>query len=86
MRPQGGMRRFSAATGDSIFSFWNWASAEYAGDHQISLLEHDSSDPKATYARINLSEAYCPQEIQKQAICIDGDIGNVLHALLQSVK
>lgn len=27
MRPQGGMRRFSAAIRDSIFSFWNWASA-----------------------------------------------------------
>ena len=40
-------------------------------------------NPRATYACINLAEAYCPKEIQKQAICIDGDIGNVLHALLQ---
>lgn len=31
-------------------------------------------NPKATYVCINLSEAYCPREIQKQAICIDGDI------------
>ena len=43
-------------------------------------------NPRATYACINLSEAYCPKEIQKQAICIDGDIGNVLHALLQCGK
>lgn len=38
-------------------------------------------NPKATYACINLSTAYCPREIQKQAICIDGDIGEVLAAL-----
>lgn len=43
-------------------------------------------NPRATYACINLAEAYCPKEIQKQAICIDGDIGNVLHALLQFGK
>lgn len=43
-------------------------------------------NPRATYACINLAEAYCPKEIQKQAICIDGDIGNVLHALLQCGK
>ena len=41
---------------------------------------------RATYACINLAEAYCPKEIQKQAICIDGDIGNVLHTLLQCGK
>mgnify|MGYP005768017265 CR=1 FL=1 len=33
------------------------------------------------YACVNLSEAFCPQEIQKQAICIDGDIGSVLSKL-----
>ena len=43
-------------------------------------------NPRATYACINLAEAYCPKEIQKQAICIDGDIGNVLHTLLQCGK
>ena len=43
-------------------------------------------NPRATYACINLAEAYCPKEIQKQAICIDGDIGNVLQELLQCGK
>ena len=33
---------------------------------------------KAIYACLNLSEAYRPNEIQKQAICIGGDIGNIL--------
>lgn len=37
---------------------------------------------KATYACINLSEACCPKEIQTQAICIDGDIGEILTTLL----
>lgn len=35
-------------------------------------------NPKAVYACVNLSEAYCPKEIQKRAICIDGDIGKLL--------
>ena len=38
-------------------------------------------NPKAAYACVNLSEAYCPKEIQRQAICIEGDIGRTLNAL-----
>lgn len=38
-------------------------------------------NPKATYTCVNLSEAYCPREIQKQAICVNNDIGNLLHDL-----
>ena len=37
---------------------------------------------KAVYACINLSEAYCPKEIQKRAICMEGDIGEILTLLL----
>lgn len=36
---------------------------------------------KAVYACINLSEAYCPEEIQKQAVCIEEDIGETLAML-----
>ncbi|MCD8157163.1 MAG: Sir2 silent information regulator family NAD-dependent deacetylase, partial [Clostridiales bacterium] len=35
-------------------------------------------NPKAVYACINQGESMCPNEIKKQAVCIDGDIGNVL--------
>ncbi|MCD8241929.1 MAG: Sir2 silent information regulator family NAD-dependent deacetylase [Lachnospiraceae bacterium] len=35
-------------------------------------------NPKAVYACINKGESMCPQEIQKQSICIDDDIGRVL--------
>lgn len=38
-------------------------------------------NPKATYACVNLSEAYCPAEIRKRSICIDEDIGKVLKKL-----
>ncbi|MDE6104443.1 MAG: Sir2 silent information regulator family NAD-dependent deacetylase [Clostridia bacterium] len=39
---------------------------------------YTSGNPKATYACINLGETVCPQQIEKQSICIDGDIGEVL--------
>lgn len=35
-------------------------------------------NPKATYVCINYGEAVVPGEIEKQAICINRDIGNVL--------
>ena len=38
-------------------------------------------NPKATYACVNLSEAYCPAEIRKRSICIDEDIDDVLKKL-----
>ena len=36
------------------------------------------TNEKAVYACINYGEAFCPGEIEKQSICIDGDIGEVL--------
>ena len=38
-------------------------------------------NPQATYACINQGQAVCPHEIEKQFICIDGDIGEVLARL-----
>lgn len=38
-------------------------------------------NPHAFYVCINLSESYCPKEIQTRAACINGDIGTVLHEL-----
>ena len=38
-------------------------------------------NPKATYVCVNLGEAVCPQEIARQAVCVDGDIGEVVHQL-----
>ena len=36
---------------------------------------------KAFYVCINLSEAYCPIEIQTRSICINRDIGAALHTI-----
>lgn len=37
--------------------------------------------PNAFYVCINLSESCCPKEIQTRAVCINRDIGAVLHEL-----
>lgn len=39
------------------------------------------SNSKAKYACVNYGEAACPNEIMKQSICINGDIGEVLAKL-----
>lgn len=43
-----------------------------------------AENPKAVYACLNMGEAVCPDEIKKQAICIDGDIGEILTQLKRS--
>lgn len=40
-----------------------------------------AENPKAVYACVNEGEAFCPAEIAKRSICIDGDIGAVLQRL-----
>lgn len=41
-----------------------------------------AENPKAVYVCVNQGEAVCPQEIEKQAVCINGDIGEVLQQKL----
>lgn len=43
-------------------------------------------NPKAIYACVNYGEANCPKEIEKQSICINGDIGNVLKKLQNTMQ
>ncbi|MCM1309263.1 MAG: Sir2 silent information regulator family NAD-dependent deacetylase [Butyrivibrio sp.] len=40
-------------------------------------------NPRAVYACINYGEAYCPPQIENRSVCISGDIGGVLTAMLQ---
>lgn len=40
-----------------------------------------AKNPQAIYACINAGEAICPEEITRQAICINGDIGEVLQQI-----
>jgi len=41
------------------------------------------NNKNATYVSINLGEAFCAEEIEKQSICINRDIGEVLLELLK---
>ena len=41
-----------------------------------------SDNPKAVYACLNYNEAYCPKQIEKQSIVINGDSGDVIRQLL----
>lgn len=40
-----------------------------------------AKNPDATYACINRGEAICPNEIERQSTCINGDIGEILSGL-----
>lgn len=40
-----------------------------------------AKNPNATYTCLNAGEAVCPKEIERQAICINGDIGEVLQQI-----
>ena len=42
-----------------------------------------TKNPNATYVCINQGQAVCPQEIERQAICINADIGITLRGLSQ---
>ena len=41
-----------------------------------------NDNPKAVYACLNYDEAYCPEQIEKQSVIIDGDCGDTIHDLL----
>lgn len=41
-----------------------------------------AKNPNAVYACVNYGEACCPQEISRQAICINGDIRKVLDKIM----
>ena len=40
-----------------------------------------AKNPKATYICINAREAFCPKEIERQAVCMNDDIDRVFHNL-----
>ena len=40
-----------------------------------------AKNPNATYACINQGQAVCPQGIERQSVCINADIGQVLQSL-----
>lgn len=44
-----------------------------------------AKNPSAAYACINQGQAVCPREIERQSICIDADIGAVIHEIMAGV-
>ncbi|MDL2317752.1 Sir2 silent information regulator family NAD-dependent deacetylase [Eubacteriales bacterium OttesenSCG-928-A19] len=40
-----------------------------------------AGNPDATYACVNLGEAYAPEQIASRAICVNADVGQVIDAL-----
>ena len=44
------------------------------------------NNPNAVYACLNYNEAFCPREIEKQSIVIDGDSGEVIEELLEDAS
>lgn len=39
-------------------------------------------NPKAVYFCLNFVEAYCPEQIKPQAVCVNGDIKEILNKLM----
>lgn len=48
---------------------------------KFSFWRMTAENPDAVYACINMGEAYAPGEIEDRAICINGDIGEILKSL-----
>lgn len=45
-----------------------------------------AKNPDSTYICLNKGQTFCPQEIERQAICIDADIAEVLTKLTADVR
>ena len=45
-----------------------------------------AENPNAVYTCLNYDEAVCPEQIKTQSICIDGDSGEVLNALIREFQ
>ena len=43
-----------------------------------------AKNPDAIYACINQEQAVCPQEIDRQSVCMNADIGQVLQRLFDA--
>ena len=45
---------------------------------KIAGAKMTAANPRATYICLNYGQAVAPAEIQRQSICIDGNIGEIL--------
>lgn len=47
------------------------------------FMQMTARNPKAVYACVNMNEAYAPRGIGNRAVCIDGDIGDVIESCVE---
>ena len=47
------------------------------------FMQMTARSPKAVYACVNMNEAYAPRGIGNRAVCIDGDIGDVMESCVE---
>ena len=47
------------------------------------FMQMTARNPKAVYACVNMNEAYVPRGIGDRAVCIDGDIGDVIESCVE---
>lgn len=47
------------------------------------FMQMTARSPKAVYACVNMNEAYAPREIGDRAVCVDGDIGDVIERCVE---
>lgn len=47
------------------------------------FMQMTARNPKAVYACVNMNEAYAPRGIGNRAVCIDGDIGDVIERCVE---
>lgn len=47
------------------------------------FMQMTARSPKAVYACVNMNEAYAPRGIGNRAVCIDGDIGDVIESCVE---
>lgn len=47
------------------------------------FMQMTARNPKAVYACVNMNEAYAPREIGDRAVCVDGDIGDVIESCVE---
>lgn len=78
---QSGMRIFSVPVQAGKSSFWNLALAIPPIIIKYPFWQVTAKNPNATYACINQGQAVCPQEIKRQSVCINADIGQVLQSM-----
>lgn len=47
------------------------------------FMQMTARNPKAVYACVNMNEAYAPRGIGDRAVCVDGDIGDVIESCVK---